>query len=94
MRGPGLPLFAVLLTFCLALPGLAFGQAPQDPGGGAQPLTLRPPVPRKNEGAAYPKQALDEGYEHAAQVSVLITVSELGAVTEAVVERPVGHGFD
>jgi TonB family protein len=58
----------------------------------AQHVTM--PVPKKNQGAAYPKQAIDEGFYQAVEVSVLITVDVTGAVTAASIDKPVGHGFD
>jgi TonB family protein len=58
------------------------------------PPVVTLPVPKKSPGAAYPKQALAEGFYEAVDVSVLITVDVSGAVTSAVVDKPVGHGFD
>ncbi len=52
------------------------------------------PVAKKSEGAAYPRQALDEGFRETVEVPVIITVDAAGAVTNASVEKPVGHGFD
>ncbi|MGD0525251.1 MAG: TonB family protein [Polyangiaceae bacterium] len=49
---------------------------------------------QKNEGVAYPKQALDEGFRAPAQVTLTLTIDATGAVTDAVVLSPAGHGFD
>jgi TonB family protein len=72
------------------------GQPPA--GQPAQPPAPQPvvtaPVVKKNEGAAYPKQALDEGVHETVEVPVLLNIDASGVVTRAVVEKPVGHGFD
>ncbi len=52
------------------------------------------PVPKKNGGATYPQQALDEGFSEAVDIPVRVTVSDAGVVTEASVETSFGHGFD
>lgn len=49
---------------------------------------------KRNEGAAYPKQALDEGFHQTVEVPLILTIGPTGAVTRAVVQTPVGHGFD
>jgi TonB family protein len=72
----------------------AAGRMPSPEASAAAAPVITMPVPKKNEGAAYPKQALDEGYAEPAEVSVTVTVSTTGAVTDAVVDNPIGHGFD
>src|SRR5580692_4284370 len=72
----------------------AAGRMPSPAAAASAAPVITMPVPRTNEGAAYPKQALDEGYAQPAQVDVIVTVSTTGAVTDAVVDKPVGHGFD
>jgi TonB family protein len=52
------------------------------------------PVLRKDAGAEFPKQALDEGIRDETQVVLVLDVDATGRVTHAVVEKPVGHGFD
>ena len=52
------------------------------------------PVVRKNEGAQYPKQALDAGIRDLVEVPLVLTIDATGVVTRATVEKPVGHGFD
>lgn len=52
------------------------------------------PVVKKDEGAAYPKQALDDGFRAPAEVALTLTIDASGVVTKAVVEKPAGHGFD
>jgi TonB family protein len=66
--------------------------APTTTGGAAS--TVVPPSVKKNEGAAYPKRALDEGFREPAEVGLTLTVDATGHVTSAVVEQPAGHGFD
>lgn len=52
------------------------------------------PVVKKNEGAVYPKAALEAGIHETVEVPLLITIDATGVVTAAQVEKPVGHGFD
>jgi TonB family protein len=58
------------------------------------PAAVTMPVVKKNEGVVYPKQALDEGYFGTAEVELVLEIDATGAVTNAVVETPAGHGFD
>ncbi|HEX3769567.1 MAG TPA: carboxypeptidase regulatory-like domain-containing protein [Polyangiaceae bacterium] len=62
------------------------------PSPPANAVTL--PVVKKNDGVAYPKQAIDEGFLQTVQVAVLLDIDATGAVTKATVESPVGHGMD
>jgi TonB family protein len=52
------------------------------------------PVLKKDEGAAYPAQALSEGIHDAVEVRLVLTIDASGLVTGAVLDAPVGHGFD
>jgi TonB family protein len=52
------------------------------------------PTVNGNEGAAYPQQALSEGFFENAEVALLLTIDPFGAVTRVEIEKPVGHGFD
>lgn len=85
------PLVTLVAAFSALTPGVARAQ-PAAPAASAPDVTL--PVVQKNEGVAYPKQALDEGFRSPAQVALTVTIDAAGAVTEAVVETPAGHGFD
>ncbi|MGH7270657.1 MAG: TonB family protein, partial [Polyangiaceae bacterium] len=67
-------------------------QPPQPPASSV--ATVTPPVLVKDDGAAYPKQALEERARGGAEVLLLLTIDSRGAVTRATVETPVGHGFD
>jgi TonB family protein len=53
-----------------------------------------PPVVTRNEGAAYPKEALAAGIHDAVDVPLVLTIDATGVVTRVEVEKPVGHGFD
>ncbi len=76
------------------------GRAPPAPAPSADeparppPAVVVAPVVKKNEGAAYPQQALDEGVLDPVEVPLVLDIDASGAVTKAVVETPVGHGFD
>jgi TonB family protein len=73
-------------------------QAAPPPAGEPPPPPAAPavtaPVVKKNEGVIYPKQAIDEGMRDTVVVSVLLDIDSSGLVKRAVVEKPVGHGFD
>jgi TonB family protein len=90
-----LPRAALLLLSFLLTPALAWAQAgaAPPPAAAAAPV-VTPPVKKKDEGVAYPKQALDEGFTDAVDVTLRLTIDKTGAVTQAVVDAPVGHGFD
>lgn len=58
----------------------------------APDMTL--PTVKRNDGAAYPQRALDEGVADTVEVPLVLDISAEGTVTRAVVPDPVGHGFD
>jgi len=58
------------------------------------PPVVTLPAVKKNDGAAYPKQALDEGIVGIVEVALLLDIDANGVVTRAVVQEPAGHGFD
>jgi TonB family protein len=80
----------------LALPCAALAQAPTAPAdqNAPTPQAVTPPKLKRNDGAAYPKQALDEGFAETVEVELTIDIDATGKVTRAVVNKPVGHGFD
>jgi|HubBroStandDraft_6_1064221.scaffolds.fasta_scaffold58616_2 TonB family protein len=82
-----------LASFAWTPPARAQEALPRDEAP-AQAPRITKPVPKNNQGARYPKQALDEGFYQPAEVSVLITVDVSGLVTNAQVEKAAGHGFD
>src|SRR5271170_6213493 len=98
MRPQALASIAVALAVCaLCISTSAPTRAQTEGAAGtssAVPPSITPPLPKRNEGAVYPKRALDEGFVGDVQVSVLVTVGADGVVTDAAVERSVGHGFD
>ncbi len=86
----------VVTSFALA-PGVARAQGA--PAGSTSAATATAPdvtlpVVQKNDGVAYPRQALDEGFRAPAEVTLTLTIDVAGAVTDAAVEKPAGHGFD
>ncbi|HTQ46699.1 MAG TPA: TonB family protein, partial [Polyangiaceae bacterium] len=88
------PRFLLFLTTAVALagsisPATARAQAPQP----AQPVVTMPVV-KRNEGAVYPKAALDAGIHETVEVPLVLTIDATGVVTRAEVEKPIGHGFD
>jgi TonB family protein len=70
------------------------GRPPDDAPAPSPSAAITMPVVKKNEGVAYPKQAIDEGFRKTVEVAVLLDVDATGAVTRAAVEKPVGHGLD
>jgi TonB family protein len=90
-----------LLALAWAMPSIARAQmpgrtpdAPPPPPSQPPPAAITLPVVKKNEGAVYPKQAIDDGLHDVVQVTVLLDVGVTGLVTRAIVPTPVGHGFD
>jgi TonB family protein len=77
-----------------AQPAPALGGTAVTPPPAAAAPVVTMPVVKKNEGVTYPKQALDAGFHDAVEVSLILTIDATGVVTRAVVEKPVGHGFD
>jgi TonB family protein len=77
----------------LTAPAVAQTPAPA-PDVAPTPQSITPPTLKRNDGATYPQQALDEGVTDTVEVPLIIDVSAEGKVTRAVVEKPVGHGFD
>ena len=53
-----------------------------------------PPVLKRNDGAEYPKQALDEGLRSDTTVILVLEIDATGIVKSAAADPPVGHGFD
>jgi TonB family protein len=95
------------LVFALIVPLRARAQGTGSPPQGELParapaprqptapdLVVVPPALLQDEGVAYPKQALAEGMYREVEVQLRITVDAAGAVTEATLVSPVGHGFD
>ncbi len=89
------PLTAHAQSSSRGVPPYAPASRPDDEPPAAPAQTgVTPPVVKKNEGATYPKQAIDDGVHDTVQVPVLLDIDATGLVTRAVVETPVGHGFD
>ena len=64
--------------------------AERDSGG----VTIQPPTLKKDPGAIYPKQAIDEGITATVEVPLTLDIDPNGKVTRAVSDHPIGHGFD
>ena len=87
--------FALLATGLVAFnPTRAAAQAAPPAGDATPPPAVSMPVLKKNEGAAYPRQALDDGVRDPVDVPLVLDIDVAGMVTRAVVDKPVGHGFD
>jgi hypothetical protein len=52
------------------------------------------PTLKKDPGAVYPRQAVDEGITDTVEVPLTLDIDTTGKVTRAIVDHPVGHGFD
>jgi TonB family protein len=77
-----------------AAAALAQAEAPAQPPSEPAPQAIKPPTVKRNLGAVYPQQAIDEGITDTFQVPVILDIDTEGKVTRAVVDKPVGHGFD
>lgn len=93
----------LLLPLAVALsalaPAAAWAQPASDVSNAAPPQpaaapVVTMPVVKHDEGVTYPKAALDAGIHDRVEVSLILTIDATGVVTRAVVEKPVGHGFD
>ncbi len=88
------------LAAVLAMLGPARASA-QPPDGQAAAAAAAPvppavtlPVLKTDEGAIYPQQALAEGFTDVVEVPLILTIDATGAVSGAVLDHTVGHGFD
>ena len=68
------------------------GAGGPDAPGASQTDAVTPPILRSRADATYPPQALRDRLE--ATVGLAVTVDDTGAVAEAHVTAPAGHGFD
>jgi TonB family protein len=60
----------------------------------AAPPGVSMPQVKRDDGVAYPQQAIDDGVSDTVEVPMVLDVDVTGAVTRAVLDHPVGHGFD
>jgi TonB family protein len=58
------------------------------------PVNRTPPVLKRDDGAEYPAQALNDGIRIETSVMLILEVDTSGLVRKATVDVPVGHGFD
>lgn len=76
--------------------GAAVTKAKDDPPAPPPPqapsITL--PILDRDEGAAYPEQALKDGVREVVTVTVVVVIDPEGNVVDATVPAPQGHGFD
>src|SRR5258708_12879301 len=75
-------------------PAPAPASAPTPASASAPATAVTPPVVLRNDGATYPRQALDEGITDVVVVNLVSDVDSTGKVTHATVKALVGHGFD
>ncbi|HVH47506.1 MAG TPA: TonB family protein, partial [Labilithrix sp.] len=95
--------FAVVLALT-ASAGTSYAQ----PGGGIRqpaqpseappapppPPTVTPPSKKSDQGAKYPAQAIADKVKDPVEVTLVLELDATGAVKNATVETPAGHGFD
>ena len=74
-----------------AVPAPTPSDAPQP---SQPPPSVKLPVLKHNDGAAYPRQALLDGVHGPVIVSLILEIDATGIVKSATVKTPVGHGFD
>ncbi len=84
----------------LAQPGGSVAQPKEQPAdptarpAPAPPPTIIAPVVKKDEGAAYPQQAISDKVKDPVTVDLVLEIDATGAVKDVVVDKPAGHGFD
>ena len=66
----------------------------EQPAPAPPPPTIALPVIKKDEGAKYPDQAIKDKVKDPVEVVLVLELDATGAVKNAVVETPAGHGFD
>jgi TonB family protein len=69
-------------------------EEPAPPPPPAAPPTITVPVVKKDEGAAYPVQAITDKVKDPVTIDLILSLDASGAVTSVTVENPAGHGFD
>ncbi|NOU32915.1 MAG: TonB family protein [Polyangiaceae bacterium] len=94
----GVASVSTVLTVLLAAAS-AEAQPTQPPPAAPPPVApaapvLTPPVLKKDDGAQYPKQALDAKVRAPVTVVLILEIDPTGAVTKATPEAPQGNGFD
>lgn len=65
-----------------------------DAGVEARATGVVSPVLLYDPGVAYPPRAIDEGFDETVTVPLVLGIDRQGAVTQAAIETPAGHGFD
>ncbi|MBX3259395.1 MAG: TonB family protein [Labilithrix sp.] len=55
---------------------------------------ITPPTIKSDQGATYPAQAIQDKVKDPVEVVLVLELDETGAVKNATVEAPAGHGFD
>ncbi|MDP9000295.1 MAG: TonB family protein, partial [Myxococcota bacterium] len=79
----------------MATTTLARAQAQREQPPMAQAQTsVKPPVLKTDAGVVYPQQALSEEFYEPVDVTLILTIDPSGAVTGAVLDKAMGHGFD
>ena len=80
-----------------AQPGGSIARPAEEPGPAPPPPvapTITVPVVKKDEGAAYPPQAITDKVKDPVTIDLILSLDASGAVTSVTVENPAGHGFD
>lgn len=89
---------ALLSACAVSLAALASSPASAQPAQPAVPAKpapkLVPPKVLRDDGAVYPRQAIDDKVKTPVTVVLVLDIDAAGAVTGATVETPAGHGFD
>jgi len=94
---------AVAVAAVVPLEGTAHAQPggsvvkPGEPAAPPPPPTqvvITPPVLQKDEGAAYPRKAIEDKVKDPVTVDLVLEIDASGAVKKVTVDTPVGHGFD
>jgi TonB family protein len=85
----------VLTNPSFAQPGGAVRQPTEaQPAPAPAPPVVKLPVVKKDEGAKYPEQAIKDKVKDPVEVVLVLELDAQGAVKNANVETPAGHGFD
>ncbi len=93
MRTPVLRFSFVSAALCLAVATLHAAPAAAQPTQTQQQAVV-PPRLKTDSPARYPDQALRDGVREKVTVDLVLEIDTTGAVKNATIDRPAGHGFD
>ena len=93
MRKPPRAFASLLVAFLSVASALDASTASAQPAPAQKPAVV-PPRLKTDSPARYPEQALRDGVRRRVTVDLILEIDATGAVKNATIDKPVGHGFD